>query len=271
MCRLAIYGGFEGKGEAERFRPIARGLDQLERSMGGDGNGYYVAARNTLEKGLFLTTAEIAFDTYRQRGATLFHTRYATVGKASDRLSHPFEAGDWVVAHNGHWHDYIRHNYGEDSDTATAATLVGLYGPGILLDPAFDHSGVWIAASPSEILVMPRGSREFVFQWMKDGSYFHASETIEELRVARRLTSTPDVLYSVDPQSGAVSAANLDPVDIPEDYADICPEGWETYEPTAQDIAAWEDWDKLEYESILRDEKEDDFFRRIATTRWGDA
>lgn len=210
MCRMAIYGNIT------EFKPLARALDQLEKSMGGDGNGFYNPTIETYERGLSLTTGEIAFDTYNVDSPTMYHTRYATAGGSKSELNHPFPIIDGALMHNGHWAYWTDYKRDEKSDTQTAATLVSKYGPGILLDEDFDGSGVWVVSQNDELLVIPRGWRDFLFQWTEGGGYIHASELIEGMDIIATAPIEQGKVYRIK-ANGDVVEVELDKVEMPDE------------------------------------------------------
>lgn len=263
MCRLAIYGTMP-------FKPLARALNQLEHSYGGDGNGVLAVGADIITKGVSLTTGEIAYDTHDVEDTHVFHTRYATVGGRVSRLNHPFYAGEWSLAHNGHWHESYDWMLKEDSDTEVAARLVSECGPGVLLEPEFDGSGVWIVANPEMILVIPRSTRGFKFQFLNNGGFFHASERIKNLNVVKSFSAKPDSVYAVCPRSGAVEKIAIPNAPMPPsiwDYYDYAP----AFGSTATNAQPDDDtldadmWRSLEVDNA-RDY--DPFFDGIATTDW---
>ncbi len=173
MCRLAIFGGIQKVG------PLTTSLEQLEKSMGGDGNGVWNSLEGEILKGVNITPAEIAEEVAGKPGFNLFHTRMSTAGGVRSEINHPFAAGEWVLAHNGHWSSWFSYAEGTISDTQTAASIVEKHGPGVLLNPEFDHSGVWVVANEDGAYVLHRGWTNFYLQPLKGGGFFHASEGIK--------------------------------------------------------------------------------------------
>jgi hypothetical protein len=94
MCRLAFI--------TERF-PVKDWLQQLEKSMGGDGNG--IAIGKTLIKGVKVTIDKISDIIMNSKEPALFHTRRVSSGIKNDHLCHPFPCRKGFLAHNGHWTD----------------------------------------------------------------------------------------------------------------------------------------------------------------------
>ena len=189
MCRLAIYRGID---------PDALGsaLRWLERSLGGHGNGIYAPESGGIVKGLRFGTDEAARRTANAEHTALFHTRLATAGGVADGLNHPFAAGDYALAHNGHWSGWTRFADAGRSDTETAASLVAGHGPGVLLGKAFAGSGVWALIRGDETLVIPR-SRGLVLHYLPGGAFFHASERVGifPARACRKLA--PGAAYRI--------------------------------------------------------------------------
>jgi hypothetical protein len=203
------------------FAPLARALNQLERSYGGDGNGVYSADTGAIVRGVDLTTAEIAYDTFAVDALHVFHTRYATAGGARSSLNHPFTAGAYALAHNGHWSGYKRYapHGAVTSDTETAAGLVARHGLGILLDPAFNGSGVWIAGHECGAYVINRSGRKksFYFHTLRGGGYFHASEDVSaHLPVVSSRATRCDIVYKINGETGAFSTTDdIQPATLP--------------------------------------------------------
>lgn len=195
MCRLAIFGpGASGRLD---FRTVSRGLTQLERSCGGDGNGYYIPETGELQKEVDLSPGEVALASAGVDGMTMFHTRWATAGGVEDHICHPFDAGRFVLMHNGHfsgWYDYRKR---EDSDTQVVARVVGERGPGVLTSPTIANSGTFIVHDGKGALVIPTGGYDFYFQWREDGSFFHASEYVREFGADEIMRGTPGNVYRV--------------------------------------------------------------------------
>ncbi|MDP9439587.1 MAG: hypothetical protein M3P49_12745 [Actinomycetota bacterium] len=212
MCRMAIFNGIRD------FKPLAKTLSDLEKSCGGDGNGYYNAATGELQKGVNLSPAEIAFDAHGAEGLQLFHTRFATAGGVVDDLCHPFDAGEYVLMHNGGWFDWNWYAFGdEESDTAVVASLVRDYGPGILLDKEMKDTGVYVLLEKETgyAYVIHTGVHTFFFQWLKTGGFFHASQAVTRYAVAEKIAAQRGKSYCVTPD-GELFNALIEPVAFPE-------------------------------------------------------
>lgn len=184
MCRIGVFQNVGDK------ILTAWAMAELEISMGGHGNGLYMKESDKLIKGRDASITNLAEMTEREEGMHLFHTRLASVGDICDELCHPFEAGDWILCHNGSWMDWDLYADDPDdrdsqSDSMVVAGLVEKYGIGILASHALDYSGVWVFMSRNPksrgAWVIRRGG-EFVLQPFTgtDGSpgFFHASESL---------------------------------------------------------------------------------------------
>lgn len=229
MCRLAIFGGIR------KEKPLRTALIQLERSMGGHGNGYWDTQFQEIIKGLSLLPDDIAEMAYGQQGTHLFHTRLATAGGMRDELNHPFEGDNWVVMHNGHWFEWDRYAEYEMSDTQAAARIIDEHGPGVLLNRQFDDSGVWIMARDDEVYVCSRSSyRNFVFQKLKRGGFFHASERIRNFAVEASMTAEEGEFYRVF-NDGTIIPVEMPMRTMPEPVND---EAWYEYWK-AQNLGKW--------------------------------
>ena len=107
MCRLILMNK-KGEKEIEKRYGIQNFLNYLEKSFGGDGNGYALMKNNKvtkIEKGLNLSTRDIARKLKRiNYDWCIFHTRYASVGMKSNQNCHPFfrkGKSEEVMAMNG--------------------------------------------------------------------------------------------------------------------------------------------------------------------------
>jgi hypothetical protein len=115
MCRLALLNAASihlcetALSDAEEA--LAAFFWNLERAWGGEGTG--VAAlwmgerpQVRVRKGVRLTVEAAAAQVVRweREGADwfLFHTRRASTGQVATEHCHPFRAGAFVLAHNGH-------------------------------------------------------------------------------------------------------------------------------------------------------------------------
>jgi hypothetical protein len=232
MCRLAIFGGIR------KEKPLQTALIQLERSMGGHGNGYWDTHFKETIKGLSLLPEDIAEMSYGQKGTHLFHTRLATAGGMRDELNHPFEGKEWVVMHNGHWYEWDRYAEYEMSDTQCAARIIDENGPGVLLNRAFDDSGVWIMAREEEVYVCSRSSyRNFLFQKLKSGGFFHASERIKNFAVEVSMAAEEGEFYRVF-GDGTIIPVEMPMRSMPEPVND---EAWYEYWK-AQNLGQWSNY-----------------------------
>jgi hypothetical protein len=302
MCRLAIFGGI---GE---FKSVARALHQLEISMGGDGNGYYqpdpaYPEMGMSNKGIDLTTAEVAFDSYDRAEPTYFHTRYATAGGIKSEICHPFVAGSvGMLMHNGHWHHWRTHNNKDEiSDTQTAARIVGENGIGVLRSKSFDYSGIWIIANESGAYLMVRGGT-FYFQWTKDGGYFHASEIIDYLDISEvQIANEGEVYFVANDGSVTMVSDSVETVKMPrgrskkqtkktktfsgstETHELSYSETWDVWDQIDKDerleiaakadrlgIHSLTDWEVEQLEELDRQLEDDEFFSNIKPTSWDD-
>lgn len=104
MCRLVLMNK-QGEKEIDRRYGLDNFLKYLEKSLGGDGNGF-VAVKNkkvvSYSKGINLEVRDIAKQLKNtEYDWAIFHTRLATVGSKSDRNCHPFVKGGNIIAMNG--------------------------------------------------------------------------------------------------------------------------------------------------------------------------
>ncbi len=115
MCRLALLNAASIRLCETVFRDAEGALAaffwNLERAWGGEGTG--VAAlwmgespQVRVRKGVRLAVEAAAAQVVRweHEGADwfLFHTRRASTGQVATEHCHPFRAGAFVLAHNGH-------------------------------------------------------------------------------------------------------------------------------------------------------------------------
>lgn len=162
MCRLAYV---PGKADV-KFSELVNLFKALEKSCGGDGNGYVAVSPEGQifsNKGVKLTPNTIVKHTYRliQDGWSLyFHTRKVSVGWIDDDQCHPFEirgkAFKGWMCHNGTWGDgsVMAKYFGCGSDTAAFARLIGQFGLKKLKEiKLFPLSGVFLLYGnrPSEV------------------------------------------------------------------------------------------------------------------------
>jgi len=155
MCRIALLpSGYKGE-------KIVDFLDDLEKSKGGDGNGFgWFNKRNEAQviKGLKVKNKTI--NTIKPASdMVLYHTRIASAGETNDENTQPFitkaDGGDpFILCHNGTWTTYAEYkkillmmgklkvkHYKEWSDTRFMAHLIATQGEDRLDLPT---SGVWV-------------------------------------------------------------------------------------------------------------------------------
>lgn len=105
MCRLVLMNK-AGEKEIEKNYGLENYFNYLEKSLGGNGNGYALLRKGKIiefNKGLNLSIKEI-IRTIRKKSYDwcIFHTRLATVGILSDENCHPFiRNNNEVIAMNG--------------------------------------------------------------------------------------------------------------------------------------------------------------------------
>jgi predicted glutamine amidotransferase len=115
MCRLLLCNAATLRHLEEIFESAQDALSicfgELEQSNGGHGNGVAALWTGTqpvvrVRKGRRLKVEQAAEQlcTWAAQGAEwfLFHTRLASAALIASRHCHPFQAGDLVLAHNGH-------------------------------------------------------------------------------------------------------------------------------------------------------------------------
>ena len=162
MCRLAYIPG----GAKVGYQNMISLYSSLEKSCGGDGNGYVAVSQEgqiLSNKGLKLTPAQIVKQTYklvRDGWSVYFHTRKVSVGWLDDDQCHPFEIRGKMfhgwLCHNGTWFDggVMAKYFGCGSDTAAFARLIGQFGLKKLKEiKLFPTSGVFLlyGASPKNV------------------------------------------------------------------------------------------------------------------------
>ncbi len=162
MCRLAYIPG----NAKINYKEMVSFLTMLEKSCGGDGNGYVAVSREgqiVSNKGAKLSVSQIVKQTYkllRNDWSVYFHTRKVSIGWIDDNQCHPFEIkGKYFqgwLCHNGTWMDggVMAKYFGCGSDTAAFARLIGQFGLKRLKDmKLFPSSGVFLlyGSKPKEI------------------------------------------------------------------------------------------------------------------------
>jgi hypothetical protein len=185
MCRMALLpSNWKGK-EAVEF------LDALEKSMGGDGNGFAWrdAEGPAIMKGLEVENS--ALDTINATSSmVLYHTRKTSAGTMNDENTQPFftDAANPVapiLCHNGTWTDYKDFfkiavmtgqiaigTYTSWSDTRFMAWLIGKHGEDSL---SLTTSSVWILYYGDKAVVHVKSGSWKAFK-RADGTFVYASE-----------------------------------------------------------------------------------------------
>lgn len=105
MCRMAY---FPNKTIAAlKASTIAEVLKYLERTHGGDGNGFggFIRGEPFFKKGVDLDMKDIAqfIKATTWDHGVIAHTRKASMGSVCDENCHPFLYDNVLLAHNGHW------------------------------------------------------------------------------------------------------------------------------------------------------------------------
>lgn len=105
MCRLAYIGS--NKVDKNLLKELFK---QLEKSMGGDGNGVggYTDKQPFIAKTIKLSGEEFAdiWADFEWDNGFVFHTRRASVGNIDNENCHPFIWGNTITIHNGHIDGY---------------------------------------------------------------------------------------------------------------------------------------------------------------------
>lgn len=136
MCRLAYIPGQAQLG----YKKMIQFFDHLEKSCGGDGNGYVAIGPKgevITSKGVNLKNDEIVSVVYhliRRGWSVYYHTRKISVGWSEDRQCHPFKITgkqfNGYLCHNGTWSNgtVLASYLGVGSDTAALAKVIGKFG-----------------------------------------------------------------------------------------------------------------------------------------------
>lgn len=276
MCRLAYIPG----NSPVKKKQLVTLFNELEKSCGGDGNGYAVVqnGKPIIRKALNLTCESIVDDvfTYIKAGHSVyFHTRKVSIGWKSDHQCHPFKMDGFyfrgVLCHNGTWGDggVLAKYFKTGSDTATLAHMIGKMGiRGLKKQQLWPKSGVFLihGCKPGNI---PRNkvhlisgdlqycpiskiwASEFPTSWDNYNETYDVKEGIHDLDI-----EAPKYVFQ---QPIKKSTAFYPPTKIRST-------GYENWEPkwdqrdSKFDERAWNDyWDKRDrYEDI--DPMEDDGF-----------
>lgn len=133
MCRLAFFPS----GTRLKLEKLTNFLKALEKSFGGDGNGFAAISPTgglTINKAVGLECDDMAkemFDLLNLDWSVYFHTRKTSIGFTTDEQCHPFRikgpAWQGSLCHNGTWRDgeILAKYWGVGSDTAAFAQLIG--------------------------------------------------------------------------------------------------------------------------------------------------
>jgi len=101
MCRLLLQ--LNSSKNKKILSIIRKHATELEKALGGDGNGIFLPQKNKIYKSFDIRKiiARISGDPF------LFHTRLATGNNVSTANCHPFIYKDTILAHNGACTDFI--------------------------------------------------------------------------------------------------------------------------------------------------------------------
>lgn len=136
MCRLAFFPS----GTRLDKSVLTDFLKGLEKSFGGDGNGFAAISPSqtlTLRKAVGLDCEDISneiYDLMNLDWAVYFHTRKTSIGYTTDEQCHPFaiKGPHWIgtLCHNGTWSkgETLARYFDVGSDTAAFAKLIGELG-----------------------------------------------------------------------------------------------------------------------------------------------
>lgn len=202
MCRLAFI---PAKAPISR-KNLESFLKQLEKSFGGDGNGYAAISPDgtvLIKKSLKLSCEIMAKEIHalkNQGWSIYFHTRKVSVGWHSDAQCHPFkiEGQEWhgTLCHNGTWMDgsVLAKYLNTGSDTATMAYLIGELGLETMDQrKLMPKSGVFLlyggkpGETPTHNVLHLGGSLEYcpktgvwASEFFKDWPHYHETIYVEE-------------------------------------------------------------------------------------------
>lgn len=178
MCRLMLANR-KGVDYINKQYGLEFLLEDLELSMGGDGNG--IALRRgrkiTTEKGVFLSVKKAAEKLLSAKYEwCLFHTRLVSTATKQDKHCHPFRYKDNVLAHNG-----------TDSSLAALGDMLGITDTEAALRVAVDYgtfpqvlagfSGVFTGFTAKGLPFVAKGSYYSDLEYCEqDGAIIFCSE-----------------------------------------------------------------------------------------------
>jgi hypothetical protein len=149
MCRLALLNAATLRLCEAAFGDAGETLSaffwDLERTWGGEGTGvaalwmgqrHGVRVRKSV--GFTVEAAATQLVRWEQQGADwfLFHTRRASTGRIATEHCHPFRAGAFVLAHNGHAPLWARLGEMTEGRPMTDSETIARTWAALRLDPA---------------------------------------------------------------------------------------------------------------------------------------
>jgi len=182
MCRHL----FLNKAHSEKY--LKEIIEKMIKSQGGAGNGvgWWENGKKVIHKGVELSAdACVALILSNDIYPKVFHTRLVSAGSKCDDQCHPFDAGHYILTHNGSWGTYKEARWGllgygipnhviYGSDTQVAAEIIKLQGIDFLW---YINSGTWIAVSEKTLYVYYLGGSFFVWR-NKEGLWEGGSEVV---------------------------------------------------------------------------------------------
>lgn len=193
MCRILVASDsfFSKIGKLN----TAKVFRDLEKSMGGHGNGLYIADIDTIIRSSNMSASFAAGVAYavstkepnlNGRRVIAFHTRLSSAGEIGSNNNHPIRiAGNKsVLLHNGTWGQWSKYARAfASSDTNAVAHLMSGYGTAILDHPVFANSGIWVRINSlgekgTEILIIPRGGYT-LSMYTGNGTWYIASQRLD--------------------------------------------------------------------------------------------
>jgi len=186
MCRL-LLANRKGFDYLEKMYGLEYLLEDLELSLGGDGNG--IALRHgrkiTTEKGVFFSTEKAAEKLLSANYEwCLFHTRLVSTATKQDKHCHPFTYKGNVLAHNG-----------TDSSLAALGDMLGLTDTEAALRVAVDYgafpqvlagfSGVFVGFTEKGLPFVAKGSYSELEYCEQNGAVVFCSELPRKIPARR--------------------------------------------------------------------------------------